>query len=255
MPRLKSELNLLALAVMFFTRIPIPFAVSYSPEKLNACARYFGLVGLIVGAICASLFITLSQILPPLVAILLTLSISFLLTGGFHQDGLADTADGLGGGFSVAQKLAIMKDSRLGSYGALALWSMLSLQASSLFYLGDAAAVALLVAHPLSRSITVLIIFTLPYVSEQEQAKSKPLAESISITALIGNGIVTLCCWFWLPSGFGQVVLGLLLTTLIFGWFLHRQLGGFTGDTLGAAQQLTELMTYLILLTLWRPAL
>ena len=109
------------LALTFFSRIPMPSSLPYSEQRMNHAGRYFGLVGLIIGALLASFFLLIELLLPLSLSLLLTIAFGLLLTGAFHEDGLADMADGVGGGFTIERRLAIMKDSRLGTYGALAL--------------------------------------------------------------------------------------------------------------------------------------
>ena len=113
--------HLFCLALSFFSRIPVPASTPYSPELLNQSSRYLSLVGLLLGALQALVLLATAQLLPFSIAVLLALMAGLVLTGAFHEDGLADTADGLGGGLSLERKLEIMKDSRVGTYGLVAL--------------------------------------------------------------------------------------------------------------------------------------
>jgi len=118
---LKRELNLLLLAVGFLTRLPITFQLDYNAQTLNASSRYFTLVGALLGLCMAAVYLGASALFPASVAVLMVLIANLLLTGCFHQDGLADMADGFGGAFQRERKLEVMKDSRLGTYGSSAL--------------------------------------------------------------------------------------------------------------------------------------
>lgn len=253
-----EQLNLFYLALSFFTRIPIPQSVRYSAELLNKANRYFSLVGLLLASILASCYWLTSQALPVSVSVLITMALSLLLTGAFHEDGLADMADGIGGAFDVEKRLAIMKDSRIGTYGSATLMLALALKFSLLFSLAEQGIYilisALFLGASLSRAVAASLISSLPYVSEQSTSKSKPLAQSqstqeLSIVVIIGalplllfSPLVALSC-----------LLVLSVFRLFFGRWLLAKIGGFTGDCLGAAQQLSELLIYIILVAFLQP--
>ncbi|MDP2107868.1 MAG: adenosylcobinamide-GDP ribazoletransferase, partial [Rhodocyclaceae bacterium] len=116
---MRRELEYFFAALRFFTRLPAPGWVGHSAEQLNHAARYFPLVGVIVGAIGAGVTLAALQLWPAQIAVLLGMTATLLATGAFHEDGLADSIDGCGGGWTKEQVLAIMKDSRIGSYGAI----------------------------------------------------------------------------------------------------------------------------------------
>jgi adenosylcobinamide-GDP ribazoletransferase len=248
----KAQLNLFYLALSFFTRIPVPKTMSFSPELLNKANRYFSLVGLFLGIMLAACFYVLSLLFPLSIVVLLTLIISLLLTGAFHEDGLADMADGVGGAFEVKKRLAIMKDSRLGTYGAATLFLALLLKFQLLLVLAEndiwLVIGAIILAASLSRAVAGSFISALPYVSDEEGSKSKPLAQAQSkqeLYVLFSVGLVPL---IFFPL---SVIVITLAVLLLFRWYfkgwLLKQLGGFTGDCLGAAQQLSELLIYLVL--------
>ncbi len=251
------------LALQFFTRIPVTGRlaqwVGYSPAMLQASAAHFPGVGWVVGAIGAVVLLAAAHLLPggngALAAAVLCTVATVWLTGAFHEDGLADTADGLGGSSKRERALEIMKDSRIGSFGAIALMLALLLKAALLAALAgqgalDAAA-AVLAAHVLSRLAPLAVMRALPYVGG-EGGKAKPMAEAVS-----GGALVAGCVWS-LPAGALLLVTqggahfaaALLLGALATGWMvrlLRRRLQGFTGDALGATQQLVELCIYLAL--------
>lgn len=252
------------IAIQFFTRIPIDGRlahwVGFSPAMLRASAAHFPGVGWVIGGLTALVFWGLVQVLPvqpaaPWLAAVLSTAFSVWLTGAFHEDGLADTADGLGGSVSRERALDIMKDSRIGSYGAIALVLALITKVLLLGLLVQAAgaqqaAWALFAAHVSSRLMPLFVIRTLPHVGDTAQSKSKPLAESISTGGLLAAlawwaAAMALVGWMapgmpWLPAVMGALV------GLAWMWrLLQQRLQGFTGDGLGATQQLSELLFYL----------
>ena len=253
---MRYQLELFFTALGFFTRLPVPAWVPWSPERLNHAARYFPLVGWVVGAIGAASWLALAQILPPSVAVLLSMAVTIRATGAFHEDGWADACDGLGGGWDKLQVLTIMKDSRIGSYGTVGLVLMLLAKAAALVELataGDqAVAVALLAAHPLSRLASTSLIHTLEYVREDESAKAKPLARRLSATELaIATVFGALPLVLLAPLEAAAALAATVAVTLWAARYLLRRLGGYTGDCLGAVQQATELAAYLGILAAW----
>ncbi len=273
--RVRHELRLYLIALQFFTRVPIPAWVGYTPEWMHASARHYPGVGLLVGLWGAAVLALAASIWPAPVAVGLSIAATVWLTGGFHEDGLADTCDGLGGAVTRERALTIMKDSRLGSYGALGLVLVLGLKAAALQgLLGLSLAQAVLAgtwAHVASRAVPVLLLASLPYAGDAEHAKAKPMAQQVSrggllaalawvvvvtglvVTGLVVTGAVSFTTVMtaggsWLSAGvpavFGALA-GLLLATGFCRRWYRRRLGGYTGDTLGAAQQLSELAALL----------
>ena len=253
------------LALQFFTRIPITGRlavwVGYSPTMLRAASVYFPLVGSVVGVFSALVLWLALAVLPPsalgaLMAAILATAASVWLTGGFHEDGLADTADALGGHVAAEKALEIMKDSRIGSYGSLTLILVLGLKIATLALLAQQspllAAVALLWAHTLSRLPPLLLMFSLAHVGDLARSKSKPLADAISpvqlAAALIWPTLIGAAALWLIPTGaWVLAALSMLLSTWhLRTWFAAR-IGGFTGDTLGCTQQISELLAYLAL--------
>ena len=251
------------LAVQFFTRIPVTGRlaawVGYSPEMLRASAAHFPGIGWLAGALSAAVFAALHWALAPsawapaVAAVFCTVA-TVLMTGGFHEDGLADVADGLGGAASRERALDIMKDSRIGAFGAMALVLALLAKVSLLSLLGahslPSALSALLGAHVLSRLWPLFIVRTLPHVGDTARSKSKPLADQIS-----GSALGAALAWCVAPLGLvahAQPALYLVGAAALSGvaaawmgrWFARR-LQGFTGDCLGATQQVSEIGFYL----------
>lgn len=241
---MKRQLRLFFTALAFFTRIPCLRWAGRDEADLNHAARYFPLVGLVVGLLAAIVCWLAAQVFPQSVAVLLSMVASLWLTGAFHEDGLADSVDGLGGGWDKQQVLTIMKDSRIGSYGAIALVMALLLKFEVLSSLPAMLLPVVLVAgHALSRLGAVVVIFQQEYV--RENGKAKPLASQISMAELsvaIATGMAPLLI---LPRNLWWSVLPVVLVWLWFSRVLKRRLGGYTGDCLGAMQQLCELAFYL----------
>ncbi len=251
------------LALQFFTRIPVTGRlaawVGFSPAMLRASAAHFPGVGWVVGGLTAAVLWGLLALLPPVpaalwVAVVLSTVFSVMLTGAFHEDGLADLADGLGGSAQRERALEIMKDSRIGSYGAIALVLVLLTKVALLVLLaqgsGWLAVVALFAAHVTSRTLPLFVIRTLPHVGDTPQSKSKPLAESLSNAGLIAGlvwwALAMVLAWWLLPGApWGPAVLGSLVGLAWMWRLLQRRLQGFTGDGLGATQQVGELLFYL----------
>jgi adenosylcobinamide-GDP ribazoletransferase len=250
-----NELRYFFAALRFFTRLPVPRWVGHSQDQLDRAARYFPLIGVLVGAIGAGATEAAAQVLPISLAILLGMAATLLVTGAFHEDGFADMADGFGGGWDRPQILAIMKDSRIGSYGAIGIGMMLLAKYTALTEI-DAAAdppvldFTLLAGHAVSRLASTTLIHTLDYArADDETGKSKPLARRISRGELLVAAVFGLAPCVLLPDEQIAIALGLVaLVTLVAGVYFKRRLGGYTGDCLGAVQQLAELAFYLGLL-------
>ena len=250
------------LALQFFTRIPVTGRlaswVGYSPAMLRASAAHFPGVGWLVGGITASASAALLLVLPsnamaPLVVAVLGTVTSVMLTGAFHEDGLADVADGLGGSSDRERALLIMKDSRVGAFGALALVLVLLAKVSLLALISSADALVmcwgLFAAHVASRSFPLLLIRAMPHVGDAAGSKSKPLADRISLDSLLVAGLWLLAALglvAWLGEGVALLVpmaCATLAWLLMWRWFAAR-LQGFTGDCLGATQQVCEVAFY-----------
>ncbi len=250
------ELRLVAVALQFLTRIPVRLA-SWDDAWLNACVRHFPLVGALVGVVGGAVLVGAAQLWPPLVAAALAVSATVVLTGGFHEDGLADTFDALGGVVSRERALTIMKDSRIGSYGALALGLSLLLRVAllaTLLPLGPALALAACVlSHALGRAAAVGVMVSLPYGGDAAHAKAKPLAtlvhgpQAAAAVAWV-LGLVFVAWVAGLPwSASASAVLAAAATAVLMRQWLQQRLGGYTGDGLGATEQLTEIAVLLAL--------
>lgn len=251
------------LALQFFTRVPVTGRlaawVGFSPQMLRASAAHFPGVGWLVGLVGAAVFVLAWQGLPAMVAALLCTIATVLLTGAFHEDGLADVADGLGGSSDRERALAIMKDSRIGAFGAIALVLALGLKVALLAGMAGqgawAVASAVVFAHVLSRLAPLFLIRWLPYVGDSGASKSKPLADAIDGSALLVGMLWALPAVALVVVALGVIdaIAALAACALAAGWMarlFRRRLQGFTGDGLGATQQVCELAMYVALA--WR---
>ncbi|MEM8785726.1 MAG: adenosylcobinamide-GDP ribazoletransferase [Pseudomonadota bacterium] len=237
------------LAVQLLTRLPVGSEEIYTPERMAASVRYYALVGVLVGGLSALVFAGALWLLPPLLAVLLALAAGLILTGAFHEDGLADTFDGIGGGATREAALEIMRDSRLGTDGTLALGLALALKVGALVALPPPLAVAALIAgHGLSRVSSVLVLATSRYV--RAEGTGKPVAGGVSLPSLLvtlasGALIAGLWCAFQAPASLAWALGGLLIGHGLMRLFFEPKLGGYSGDTLGAVQQASEIGFYL----------
>ena len=245
-----TEIRLLLTAVQYFTRIRVPAWVGHAQEQLAGAVRYFPVVGLIVGASGAATLWLAAQVLPaPLPAILATV-VTVLMTGAIHEDGLADTFDGLAGGATRERALEIMKDPRIGAFGAIALILTLLLKISALSSMPLwTAMTALFAAHAFSRFCAVLFSFAGRYVGSAERSRAAPVVTHVKIgdvyvAALFGLPALVLCG----RNAIVAVIVALVVLGLLFRWCMRR-IGGYTGDTLGAAQQITEVVFYVAVLS------
>jgi len=254
---LRHQLRLIAVAVQYFTRLPVPAFSTFDPAWLSQSARYFPLVGWLVGALCAAALWAFAQVLPMPVACGLSLALGLAITGAFHEDGLADTFDALGGSVPRERALEIMRDSRIGSYGACALVLGLGLRWLLLASLTlPQACLALLVLHPAARAAAAALMARLPYVRD-EASKAKPVAQALAkpdlLIALLLGVAPAVVIALLLPAMQPALALSslclLICHQLCFRWYRAR-LGGYTGDALGCAEQLGEIAILLGLVAL-----
>jgi adenosylcobinamide-GDP ribazoletransferase len=250
----RYQLRLFFTAVQFFTRLPIPRWVGFAPAWLRHASRYFPAVGMVVALACAIVYWLLAWCLPQMIAVLLSTAVGIYLTGALHEDGFADVCDGFGGGMQASQVMEIMRDSRIGAYGMVGMTLLLALKVASLSYLPAMQVVpALLLAHPLSRGLACSLIWRMDYVRQEGKAKS--LAQQMNtlefaiamLTALVPLCACLLLGCFSLATLLLTCSLGLVATFFLARMF-RRRIGGYTGDCLGAVQQLSEVAIYLGLL-------
>jgi adenosylcobinamide-GDP ribazoletransferase len=247
-----AELRYFFTALGYFTRVPVPRWVGYEPHYLNAAARYFPLVGVLIGGLSALVYLAALRVFPAGVAVLLSMAASLLVTGAFHEDGLADCVDAFGGAHTCDDVLRIMHDSRVGAFGAIALVIALALKWQTLTALPPVRAASLMIAaHAASRACAISYLATLDYV--RAEGKAKPVAQPLSSAALLCAAVFGLPWLLWpnWPASPDWRFAGLMLAVLIalriaMGRYFIRRIGGYTGDCLGFAQQIFELSIYLV---------
>ncbi len=257
-----KQLHIYFAALMFLTRLPIPKWVKHDEKYMQQSTTYFPLVGILVGVLLAVSFWCFEKILPTNIAVLLTMALSLLTTGAFHEDGFADMCDAFGGGYTVEKKLEIMKDSRLGTYGVSGLFFILILkyalwqQLAELVFSGNWQLIVLpyylqfpviiIIGQSISRLMPLYIIQNYNYVYQTDVSKSKPLASAkLKFGAIFFAIITSTFLFILLPFLLTLTIIPVVLVTLFMGRFIHKHLQGYTGDCLGATQQVAEIMFYL----------
>lgn len=245
------QVRLFFIALQFFTRLPIPRWVGFDAQWLQHASRYFALVGIVVAALSCAVYALTILLLPQVVAVLLAVIAGILLTGAFHEDGFADMCDGFGGGMTEERVLEIMKDSRIGAYGTIGIGCLLALKCVVLCYFpAQVFVAALFIAHPLSRLASSALIWRLDYA--RAEGKAKPLAQQMSgmefliaaVTVLLpvlGFIAIDWLSWFEILAG----ALAAALAAAYLARMFVRRIRGYTGDCLGAVQQVAELAFYL----------
>lgn len=238
-----------AAAVVFLTRVPLPWHVPDADTRLARAAPWFPLVGAVVGGLGALGWWAGAALASPLVGAVAAVAVTIVATGALHEDGLADTFDGLGGSPGRERALAIMRDSRLGSYGALALVLVVLGRVAALTSLGAQAPLALVGGHALARLASLPLIRWLPYARAGEGGSGTPFPAGVGTAGLAAAAVFTalLTLLLWGAGAIAAWLAAAAVLGLAAAWF-RRRLGGITGDTLGAAIQLVELTAYLALL-------
>lgn len=252
LPLLKREVQIFCTALTFYTRLSCRLKVSYSADYLDKANKYFPLIGCLVGGSAAMVWWLSHYWLSSSLAIGLSMVSSIWLTGAFHEDGFADFCDGFGGGWTAEQILTIMKDSCIGSYGVIGVVMILQIKLLALVALPiNSIAIILVTGHSLSRFVAITFLATHKYVRVNEDSKAKPVAaKTLSLPDLIIGSVFAAIPLLLLPSFYCLLVLiPIFLTKIYLGqWFSHK-IGGYTGDCLGATQQLTEVIFYLTMAT------
>jgi len=252
---MRNELILLFTALSYYSTIPLYNFGDFSPAAMKKANRYFPLVGWIVGGFAALVFILAGLVFPNSIALLLSMVSTIALTGAFHEDGLADSVDGFGGGYTKEKILEIMKDSRIGTYGAIALVSFLALKFAFLYEMDTVMLPFVLIAgHSISRFMAVTFLITYTYARQNDAtSRSSSVSQKMSMPELIVAGVFGFAPIFLLGLKYFLVLIPLFIIRQVVGHYLNKRIGGFTGDTLGAFQQITELAFYVsvYLIALW----
>ncbi|MNK77008.1 Cobalamin synthase [compost metagenome] len=247
---------------MFYTRIPCPKNITHHPDYLNKATRYFPFIGWIVGSISFLAFYLFSFFLSTEIAVILAIIASILTTGAFHEDGFADVCDGFGGGWTKEKILMIMKDSAIGAYGAIGLVLLFLLKfkllsESTLLFANNILLIFLLFisAHSLSRLAAISIIFTHEYSRDDASSKSKPIAKQYTWKEVSGSfffGLIPLLAFSYFDPKILLAVIPVFLTRYFLARYFQKWIDGYTGDCLGATQQVCEVVFYLSILFLWK---
>jgi adenosylcobinamide-GDP ribazoletransferase len=267
---MKKEWHIFLTAVMFLTRIQVPPNIDHSPEYLQRSSKYFPLVGWIVGGISILTYLVTARFFSENIAILASMIAGILTTGAFHEDGFADTCDAFGGGWTKEKILMIMKDSRLGTYGVVGILFMLGAKflllqelpkftppsitetsnplLSYKIFIG-----IILAAHSVSRLMAVTVIQQYDYVTDEDLSKSKPLAsKKLSLSEFLLAVLFALLPFMLLPLNFLLITIPAIVVRFYLAACFKKWIGGYTGDCLGAVQQVTEIIIYLSALVIWK---
>ncbi len=254
---MKNEIRIFFTALMFYTRIPCPSWIDHSEEYINKATRYFPLIGWIVGVAVAVTVFGAHYIFTNTICIILSMATSILITGAFHEDGFADVCDGFGGGWTKEKILEIMKDSRVGAYGVVGMIVLFLLKIFTLIELMNLdiwyCLKAIVLSHVISRFSAVTMIFTHEYSREDESSKIKPIAKKLTLKNFIISFIWLIPAlllfqnwWIFL------VIVPVYAIKMYLAKYFTKWIGGYTGDCLGATQQVTEIITLLFCLALWK---
>jgi len=246
---LQIEYDLFLIALQFLTRLPVGAAIDFTSAKVSDSAAYYPLVGVCIGGAGGLCFVVLAWTLPAYIAVWLTVGLLLLATGCLHEDGFADMCDGIGGGVDKDAALNIMRDSRLGTYGVAGLVLLLGVKVASLSALAPSIVpLALIAGHSLSRLSAVVVMLTSDYVRSAGAASMVSAGMShrrlmlLVVTALLVSLLVIIALGPRVALG---MWLGCAAGHILTRWQFEKKLGGYTGDCLGATQQVSEMGLYL----------
>jgi len=249
--RLDGLVRDLRIAISLCTRLPVAPSAAIGEGDVGRASWAFPIAGALIGLIAGAVYWLADRLhIPPISASVLALAACVLLTGAMHEDGLADTADGFGGGNTREKKLEIMRDSRIGTFGACALGLSLLLRWSALTAIGDprSVAIALIVAHAVARSVLPTFMSLVTPARSDGLSSGAGQPQPISVAVALGLGIVALAIGF----GLGAMLTGIVALAVIgvlLALFARRQIGGQTGDVLGALEQAAEAALLLLATT------
>lgn len=263
---MKKQLHIFFTALMFYTRIPCPKNIDHNPDYLNKASRYFPLIGWIVGLVCFGVYYLGSIVFSVEIALILSMIAGILTTGAFHEDGFADVCDGFGGGWTKEKILLIMKDSAIGAYGAIGLVLLFLLKFKALLDLVQSAEITIhyslfiifilfVSAHSVSRLAAISIVFTHEYSREDASSKSKPIAQKFTWKEVIGAsffGLLPLVVLSFFQWQLAFVLIPVFATRFFLARYFQKWIDGYTGDCLGATQQVCEVVFYLSIIALWK---
>lgn len=252
---LKKQWVLFCYALSFFSRVPIPKSIIFNAFPFYLGNVYLPLIGLLYALISFTVYFIAQTVFDPTISIIFMLAAGLLFTGAFHEDGLADICDGFGGGYDKTQRLKIMKDSQIGTYGAIGLILLFSLKIAvlaslalqePLMFLGF-----LICAAVLSRFSTLCLMQYSEYAREDSSSKSTKSSHRLPLTYLIFASIFSLLTIIWMPLFWMPLIIAIIVaSTLFFRIYFYRLIGGYTGDCLGFLQQVNELLILLAFLAM-----
>ena len=267
---MKRQLHLMLSALSFYTRCPVPQGIhDHNARLLPDAIRYLPVVGWISGAISAMVYLAAACLFGSAIGTIMALIGGILFTGAFHEDGFADVCDGFGGGYTKERILEIMKDSHLGTYGVMGLLLLLGLKFVALEQVleriykpsflnwGAISTVLLLfiVAHSLSRFAAVTLVFSHNYVrvtgSKVSSAVEKGRVKNLLLAALFTLLPLALLVLQTDTPLFSTIIIPVFLVALVAGSYFKKHIGGYTGDCLGAVQQIAEVIIYLSFIAIW----
>jgi adenosylcobinamide-GDP ribazoletransferase len=263
---MKKQLHIFFTALMFYTRIPCPKNINHNPDYLNKASRYFPLIGWIVGGISFLAFYGASFLVSLSAAVIIGMITGILTTGAFHEDGFADVCDGFGGGWTKEKILLIMKDSAIGAYGAIGvvLLFLLKFQLLSELVITETITnqqsvftilLLFIAGHSVSRLAAISIVFTHEYSREDATSKSKPIAKSFSWKEVVGAfffGLLPLLILSYFQYQILLVIIPVFLARYFLARYFQKWIDGYTGDCLGATQQVCEVIFYLSAIAIWK---
>ena len=252
---MKKEFKILLSCFSYFTRIPTWKLTDISDVDMKQTSKYFPIIGWIIGGIAALTLYFLNYYLPLQIAILLSMATSLILTGAIHEDGFADVCDGFGGGYTKKRILEIMKDSSTGAFGAIGLIMILGFKFIALSNIPMNIIIpTIIIAHSISRCTSISFLYTHTYARNDDSSKSTvfvkrpPLKELLLILTL---GIIP---FFMLPTQMIipslVLIIPIFITKTLLGMYFKKKIGGYTGDCMGATQQVVENLFYIGILVI-----
>jgi adenosylcobinamide-GDP ribazoletransferase len=267
--KMKKQIHIFFTALLFYTRIPCPKNIAHNPDYLNKASRYFPLIGWIVGGICFVIYYLASIVFSVEIALILSMIAGILTTGAFHEDGFADVCDGFGGGWTKEKILLIMKDSAIGAYGAIGLVLLFLLKFQCLvqlisnieelnfgiWNLNFGILLSFVSAHSVSRLAAISIVFTHQYSREDASSKSKPIAQNFTWKEVVGAlffGVAPLVVLSFFQWQLSLVLVPVFSTRFFLARYFQKWIDGYTGDCLGATQQVCEVVFYLSIIGIWK---
>lgn len=259
--QLQAEWRACIAAFTFLTRIPAYHLARHDASDLPASSAYFPLVGVVVAAVGGLAYLGAASLWPAPLAVVVCVASTVWITGAFHEDAAADSFDGFGGGWSREQVLAIMKDSRVGSYALVGVVLLLLARIGALSTIAvassdsreaDAVFRALIAGHVLGRWSGLPLIWRYPYVRPTDEggrsSAGKPFVGGVTVGRAIAATVLAFAIVFAAIGSKALIVVGVAVVVMALGGrYAHRRIGGISGDVLGAVNQFVELSTYLVL--------